>query len=237
VAADKALELALAEIAAEPGVLGVVAVGSWVAGDMVEGSDLDLVVLHDGSRGRQRGLRVRRHGLLLDLKYWTPEVAAANLAGPEAAAIIAATGGVRVLLDRDGSAASLADAILRAASAPVAPLHPWERVHLDQARVTLEGPARRAIEAGDLPQARALMHHALTLTIEAAFRLRGVPYRDFGKGLRDLRRHFPEIGRRADAALSLADAEECRRALLAMARDVLGGLAFEGDEFDTGWLD
>lgn len=234
---EEALRAAVSPLFAEPHVRAVLAFGSYVAGTMVDGSDVDIVVLHDREGPRDRRYLCHEvRGLRLDLKYWTPEVAAAMLASPTAAAVIAASGGMRVLMDRDGCGAGLAALVAQQAAALAAPVGPVERLSLNACRRTLAGAARRATEAGDTAQAWCLIHASVTGLTEGAYRVAGIPYLDLGKGLRGLRDRFPDLATAVEAALQLPDPEACRLELLALSARVLGDLADEGEDFDTGWI-
>jgi hypothetical protein len=231
------LRQAVEALGHEPEVRGILALGSFVGGTMVLGSDVDLVVLHNRTGLPDRRYLCRElHGLRLDLKYWTPELAAAMLAGPQAAPVIMATGGVRVLLDRDGSAARLT-ALIRERGAPrPAPVSAVERLDLNACRRALTGSVHRAILAGDTAQAWCLIHWSVSKLAEAAHRLAGIPYVDLGKGLRALRERFPDLAAQVETALRLPDPDACRLALLALTAQVLGEFADEGEDFDTGWI-
>ena len=242
-AVEHKLQLAAAEIAAESWVLGILVVGSFAGESLCDVqfdpavSDIDLIVLHDRrTDGDRRYLCHRTHGLLLDIKYWTPEVAQAGLCGAQAAQILMHSGGVRVLLDRDGSATRIADEVRAVGSQPLEPITATMRLVLDTPRRVLHTAARDAIAAGDWPQAWFTLYWCAGRLIEVAFRMAGVPYLDLGKGLRPCRACFPALALRISRALEGCDPEASRVALVHLAEELLGDVAYEGDGFDTGWF-
>lgn len=235
------LKAAVAELAADPHVVGIVAVGSYVSGTMEAASDVDLIVLHrrPGAADR-RYLRERRHGVLLDIKYWTPQVAQAMLCGPVPAAVMVRNGGLRVLYDEGGAAAALGAAVAAAgAGGPEqgsGELHPVERLAYTDALRKLATAVPTAWRRGDRTQAWWLLHWCAARIVEAAFRLAGLPYVDHGQGLRDLRRWLPELASRVEAELAREGAEEAAAELLALGQGLLGTEGESWEEYDTGWI-
>lgn len=184
--AAEVLERTLADLRADPDVLGVLLVGSWARGDALRGSDVDLEVLvRTPSAG---GFRAHREGEVLvevhrlDAEAWRRRLRSRPMA------LYAFRDG-RVLHQRDGAL----DALARLAGELWAG-HRWSD---DQVRATLHWlesarvKVRAASEEGDALRAALIVSTSLWKTLEALWIVNGLPMPPVG----GLLAHLPDLER------------------------------------------